>query len=67
MNQISMKAELYHELKLTPQLLQSMKLLQMTSQELLKYLGEMVEENPLLEHDETAERVKEKEFEVLAM
>lgn len=65
MNQISMKAELYHELKLTPQLLQSMKLLQMTSQELLKYLGEMVEENPLLEHDETAERVKEKEFEVL--
>lgn len=65
MNHISLKTELYHELKLTPQLLQSMKLLQMNSQELLKYLGEMAEENPLLEHDEAAERAKEKEFESL--
>ena len=65
MNQISLKTELYHELKLTPQLLQSMQLLQMNSQELLKYLGEMVEENPLLEHDEISERDKAKEFDLL--
>lgn len=65
MNHASLKAELRHELKLTPQLLQSMKLLQMNSQELLNYLNDMVAENPLLEHDEAAERAKEKEYEAL--
>ena len=39
MNLISLKTELRQELKLTPQLLQSMEVLQMNSQELLDYLG----------------------------
>ena len=39
MSLISLKTELRQELKLTPQLLQSMDVLQMNSQELLDYLG----------------------------
>ena len=46
MNLISLKTELRQELKLTPQLLQSMEVLQMNSQELLDYLGNLSEENP---------------------
>lgn len=42
------------ELRLTPQLLQSMELLQMTAQELLTHLNRAVEENPLLERQEPA-------------
>ena len=38
MSLISLKTELRQELKLTPQLLQSMEVLQMNSQELLDYL-----------------------------
>ena len=49
MNLISLKTELRQELKLTPQLLQSMEVLQMNSQELLDYLGRLSEENPTLE------------------
>lgn len=49
MNLISLKTELRQELKLTPQLLQSMEVLQMNSQELLDYLGKISEENPTLE------------------
>ena len=41
MNLISLKTELRQELKLTPQLLQSMEVLQMNSQELLDYLGKI--------------------------
>lgn len=52
MSFLTLKTELRQELKLTPQLLQSMEVLQMTSQELLEYLGRAVEENPLLEQDE---------------
>ena len=48
MNLISLKTELRQELKLTPQLLQSMEVLQMNSQELLDYLGKLSEENPTL-------------------
>ncbi len=51
MNLISLKTELRQELKLTPQLLQSMEVLQMNSQELLDYLGKLSEENPLSETD----------------
>ena len=39
MSLVSLKTELRQELKLTPQLLQSMEVLQMTSQELLDYLN----------------------------
>ena len=39
MSLVSLKTELRQELKLTPQLLQSMQVLQMNSQELLEYLG----------------------------
>ena len=49
MSLISLKTELRQELKLTPQLLQSMEVLQMSSQELLEYLGKLSEENPTLE------------------
>lgn len=52
MSLLSLKTELRQELKLTPQLLQSMEILQMTSQELLEYLGQAVEENPLLEQED---------------
>lgn len=51
MSLISLKTELRQELKLTPQLLQSMEILQMNSQELLDYLGRITEENPLLEQE----------------
>ena len=51
MSLVSLKAELRQELKLTPQLLQSMEILQMNSQELLDYLGRVTEENPLLEQE----------------
>jgi len=52
MSFLSLKTELRQELKLTPQLLQSMEVLQMTSQELLEYLGRAVEENPVLEQED---------------
>ena len=55
MNLISLKTELRQELKLTPQLLQSMEVLQMNSQELLDYLGKLSEENPTLELSEASE------------
>ena len=49
MSLVSLKTELRQDLKLTPQLLQSMEILQMNSQELLEYLGRVAEENPLLD------------------
>lgn len=52
MSLFSLKTELRQELKLTPQLLQSMEILQMNSQELLEYLNQITEENPLIEQDE---------------
>ena len=55
MNLISLKTERRQELKLTPQLLQSMEVLQMNSQELLDYLGKISEENPTLELSEASE------------
>ena len=48
MSLIHLSTELRQELKLTPQLLQSMELLQMNSQELLDYLNQVSEENPLV-------------------
>lgn len=53
MSLISLKTELRQQLKLSPQLLQSMEILQMNSQELLEYLGRLTEENPLLEQEDT--------------
>lgn len=52
MSLIALKAELRQQLKLSPQMLQSMEILQMNSQELLDYLGRITEENPLLEQEE---------------
>ena len=37
---------------MTPQLLQSMKILQMDSQELLEYIERSIEENPVLERED---------------
>ena len=56
MSLVQLKTELRQELKLTPQLLQSMEVLQMTSQELLEYIGRMAEENPLLDQSDPPER-----------
>lgn len=53
MNELVLKATLQQQLKLTPQLMQSMEVLQMNSQELVDYLGRITEENPLLEQDDS--------------
>lgn len=54
MGMVSLKAELRQEIKLLPQLLQSIEILQMNSQELLEYLGRITEENPVLEQEDTS-------------
>ncbi|WP_409968296.1 RNA polymerase factor sigma-54 [Bengtsoniella intestinalis] len=53
MHDLVLKAVLQQQLKLTPQLMQSMEILQMNSQELLDHLGRITEENPLLEQDDS--------------
>lgn len=53
MDLISLKALLRQTLKLSPQQIQSMELLQMNSQELLEYLARVVEENPVLEQEDS--------------
>lgn len=55
MSLIRLGTELRQELRLTPQLLQSVEVLQMNSQELLDYLNRVSEENPLVEQSDTAE------------
>lgn len=52
MDFLSLKAGLRQELKLTPQILQSMEVLQMSSQELREYLARVTEENPVLDAEE---------------
>ncbi len=47
-----LRAQLRQELRLTPQLLQSMEVLQMNAQEVLEYINRAVEENPVLEREE---------------
>ena len=59
MSLVQLKTELQQELKLTPQLMQSMEVLQMTSQELLEYLSRQAEENPLLDQADPPERAYE--------
>lgn len=54
MSEITLRHQLRQEL--SPQLLQSIKLLQMTSQELSDYLTRLQEENPLLEAKEPLRR-----------
>lgn len=54
MSLVSLKTELRQDLKLTPQLLQSMEILQMNSQELLEYLNKVSEENPIVEQEDSA-------------
>ena len=44
---------------LSPQMMQSMEILQMGSQELLEYLEEAVQENPVLEVEEKYDRADE--------
>lgn len=59
MSLVQLKTELRQELKLTPQLMQSMEVLQMTSQELLEFLSRQAEENPLLDQSDPPERAYE--------
>lgn len=59
MSLVQLSTELRQELKLTPQLMQSMEVLQMTSQELLEYLSRQAEENPLLDQSDPPERAYE--------
>lgn len=59
MSLVQLKTELRQELKLTPQLMQSMEVLQMTSAELLEYLSRQAEENPLLDQSDPPERAYE--------
>ncbi len=59
MSLVQLKTELRQELRLTPQLMQSMEVLQMTSQELLEYLARQAEENPLLDQSDPPERAYE--------
>ena len=59
MSLVQLKTELRQELKLTPQLLQSMEVLQMTSMELLEYIGRCAEENPLLDQSDPPEAAYE--------
>ena len=54
MSLVSLKTELRQDLKLTPQLLQSMEILQMNSQELLEYLNKVSEENPVVEQEDSS-------------
>ena len=51
---LQMDQQLRQEQRLTPQLMQSMELLQMNSQELLEYLNRISEENPMLEQEDTS-------------
>ena len=48
------RSQLRQELRLTPQLLQSMEVLQMNAQELLEYINRAADENPVLEREEPA-------------
>lgn len=59
MSLVQLKTELRQELKLTPQLLQSMEVLQMASQELLEYISRCAEENPLLDQSDPPEEAYE--------
>lgn len=54
MGLVSLKPELRQEIRLLPQLLQSIEILQMNSQELLEHLGRLAEENPVLEQEDTS-------------
>lgn len=46
-------------LTLSPQMIQTMEILQMDSQELLEYIGEVIQENPLLEQVESTAKQEE--------
>lgn len=59
MSLVQLKTELRQGLKLTPQLLQSMEVLQMASQELLEYISRRAEENPLLDQSDPPEAAYE--------
>lgn len=59
MSLVELKAELRQQLKLTPQQLQSMEILQMNSQDLLDYLGRLTEENPLLEQEDARDLLRD--------
>lgn len=59
MSLVQLSTELRQELRLTPRLLQSMEILQMTSQELLEYVARQAEENPLLDQSGPPEEAYE--------
>lgn len=55
MNTMEQTIQLAQTLRLSPTLLQSMKILQMNTEELSEYLNTIAEENPVLEREETYE------------
>ena len=58
MAQVALKTELRQQMKLTPQQLQSMEILQMNTQELSSYLQRAMEENPLLEQEDSHDLIR---------
>ena len=58
MSKISLKADLRQDFRLTPQLLQSIEILQMNSQELLEYVNQQMMDNPVLEQDEISDLMR---------
>lgn len=56
---IQQKQLLRQELWLTPQLLQSMEVLQMNTEELLEHINAALEENPVLERGEDKEKLRQ--------
>lgn len=59
MNSLSLIPILRQELKLTPQMMQSIEILQMNSHELLSYLNKAYEENPVIEKEEPFDLLEE--------
>lgn len=59
MDPLALKTALQQGLRLSPQLLQSMQILQMDSQELLEYINTLSEENPAFEKEDSPALQKE--------
>ena len=53
MNSVSLQSSLQQQLRLSANLLQSVEILQMNAQELLEYLSRVVEENPVLDQEDS--------------
>ncbi|MGI5936121.1 MAG: RNA polymerase factor sigma-54 [Oscillospiraceae bacterium] len=56
---MELELEIKQSLSLSPQLIQSMEMLQMSAQELAEYISETLQENPVLETDERSDSSEE--------